>query len=214
MTSKTVGYLLHRTDYKTGSFFTMTRKRAQGLIACPSFFEFCVSSYEIDDIYGLLEFFAEAHKVFLKIIDVLYENIFESKEIELAYFIIKYIFRVYIKIMKQTGDIWEILAIEYLQKKGYHIRDTNFKFGRFWEIDIIANLEGRVIFFEVKYRSHLGCWYPEESIIPAKLRKCLLTMQYYCVKHKISLQNIQFDVIAILKQESSHRVTHYKNIEL
>lgn len=116
--------------------------------------------------------------------------------------------------MKHTGDIWEILAIEYLQKKGYHIRDTNFKFGRFGEIDIIADLEGKVIFFEVKYRSHLGCWYPEESIIPAKLRKCLRTMQYYCVKHKISLQNIQFDVITLLKQESSHRVTHYKNIEL
>lgn len=116
--------------------------------------------------------------------------------------------------MKHTGDIAEVLAIEYLQKKGYHIRDTNFKFGRFGEIDIIAEKEGRVSFIEVKYRSHIGYGYPEEAIIPAKLHKCLRTMQYYCVKHHISLQNIQFDVLTFLKQETSHRVTHYKNIEL
>lgn len=116
--------------------------------------------------------------------------------------------------MKYTGDIWEILAIEYLQKKGYHIRDTNFKFGRFGEIDIIAEKEKRVFFVEVKYRSHLAYGFPEEAIIPAKLHKCLRTMQYYCIKHKISLQNIQFDVITFLKQQNSHRVTHYKNIEL
>lgn len=116
--------------------------------------------------------------------------------------------------MKHTGDIAEVLAIEYLQKKGYHIRDTNFKFGRFGEIDIIAEKEGRTSFIEVKYRSHIGYGYPEESIIPAKLHKCLRTMQYYCVTHHISLQNIQFDVLTFLKQETSHRVTHYKNIEL
>jgi putative endonuclease len=116
--------------------------------------------------------------------------------------------------MKKTGDIWEILAIEYLQKKGYSIRDTNFKFGRSWEIDVIAEQKGKVYFFEVKYRSHLWYWYPEESIIPKKLHKCLKTMQYYCVKHNISLQNIQFDVLTFLKWDTSHRVTHYKNIEL
>ena len=116
--------------------------------------------------------------------------------------------------MKQTGDIGEVLAIEYLQKKGYHIRDTNFKFWRFWEIDLIAELWGRVSFIEVKYRSHLGYWFPEEAIIPKKLHKCLRTMQYYCVKHKISFQNIQFDVLTFLKWETGHRVTHYKNIEI
>jgi Holliday junction resolvase-like predicted endonuclease len=32
---------------------------------------------------------------------------------------------------KQTGDEGELIAIKYLQKNDYHIKDTNFKFGRF-----------------------------------------------------------------------------------
>ncbi len=116
--------------------------------------------------------------------------------------------------MKKTGDIGEIVAIEYLQKKWYHICDTNFRFGRFWEIDIIAKKEERIYFIEVKYRSHLGYGYPEEAIIPRKLHKCLKTMEYYCKRNRISFEHIQFDVIAILKQKISHRISHYKNIEI
>lgn len=116
--------------------------------------------------------------------------------------------------MKNTWDKGEIIAIQYLQKHHFSILDTNFKFGRFWEIDIIAQKEGRVYFVEVKYRSHIAYWYPEESIISAKLHKCLRTMQFYCKKNRISLENIQFDVIAILKGDTSYKITHYKNIEL
>ncbi len=116
--------------------------------------------------------------------------------------------------MKKTGDQGEIIAIEYLQKHGYEIRETNFRFGKFWEIDIIASLGGRYSFIEVKYRSHLGYGYPEEAIIPQKLRKCYKTLEYYCVRHGIPESARQFDVIAILRKESSHQVTHYRNIEI
>lgn len=116
--------------------------------------------------------------------------------------------------MKKTGDIGEVIAIKYLQKNDYTIKDTNYKFGRFWEIDIIAELRWRYYFIEVKYRSHLWYGYPEEAIIPKKLYKCLKTMEFYCKKHDIELDEIQFDVIAIIRQQISHRVTHYKNIEI
>ena len=116
--------------------------------------------------------------------------------------------------MKKTGDIWEIIAIKYLQNHWHHICDTNFKFGRFGEIDVISEQWWRMFFSEVKYRSHLGYGYPEESIIPRKLHKCLRTVQYYCVRNKIDMENIQFDVIAILRNTKWHRVTHYKNIEI
>jgi putative endonuclease len=116
--------------------------------------------------------------------------------------------------MKKIGDIGEIIAIQYLQKHGYEIQDTNFKFGRFWEIDLIAKRKEKIYFIEVKYRSHLWYGYPEEAIIPQKLHKCLKTIQYYCKKNRIGFENIQFDVIAILKKEFSHQVTHYKKIEI
>ena len=114
--------------------------------------------------------------------------------------------------MHRTWDEWELIAIRYLQKNHFTIRDTNFRFGRFGEIDIIAEKSGRVSFFEVKYRSHLGYGSPEEAIIPRKLQKCLKTMQFYCKKNGIALTDIQFDVLAILKKSQSHQVTHYRNI--
>lgn len=116
--------------------------------------------------------------------------------------------------MKHLGDIWEIIAIKYLQKHWYSICDTNFKFWRFWEVDIICEKENRTFFCEVKYRSHLWYGYPEEAVIPRKLYKCLKTIQFYCVKNSILEEDIQFDVIAILKKEKSYKITHYKNIEI
>lgn len=115
---------------------------------------------------------------------------------------------------KSKGDRWEILAIEYLQKHEYHIKDTNFKFGRFWEIDVIAEKQNRYYFIEVKYRNNLSYGTPEESISPSKLRKLKKTIEFYVIKNRLDFENIQFDVIAILKQESSYKMTHYKNIEI
>ena len=118
--------------------------------------------------------------------------------------------------MKATGDLWEVLAIEYLQRHGYTIKDTNFKFWRFWEIDIIGENRGRIYFIEVKYRSHVWYGTPEESITKSKLFKCRKTVEYYCKKHNHSLENIQFDVITIVRNEKErkHQLKHYRNIEI
>ena len=62
---------------------------------------------------------------------------------------------------KKTGDIWEIVAIKYLQKNGYSILDTNFKFGRFGEIDVIAKKDDITVFIEIKYRLSTSFGSPE-----------------------------------------------------
>lgn len=111
-------------------------------------------------------------------------------------------------------DIWEVIAIEYLQSKWYTIETTNFKFWRFWEIDIIAEKSWRIFFVEVKYRISDKFGSPEESITQAKLRKFKKTIEFYCVKNQIDFWNIEFNVIAIKKWARSHRVTHYRNVEI
>lgn len=116
--------------------------------------------------------------------------------------------------MKKIWDAGEIIAIQYLQKHDYAIKDTNFKFWRFGEVDLIAEKQGRYYFFEVKYRSNTKFWVPEESVTPYKLHKCLKTVEFYCKKNNIAFENIQFDVLAILKKSASHQITHYKNIEI
>lgn len=115
---------------------------------------------------------------------------------------------------KKVWDIWEIIAIKYLQKNEYNIIDTNFKFWRFWEIDIVAKKGDLIIFIEVKYRENLKFWTPEEWITKSKLKKFSRTIDYYCYKNKVNHEKIRFDIIAILKGESSYKVTHYKNLSI
>ena len=122
-----------------------------------------------------------------------------------------------IKIMQSTkniGDKWEVIAIKYLQNKWYKILDSNYKFWRFWEVDIIAKNNNLIVFFEVKYRNSIKFWIPEEAIIKSKLRKCRKTVEYYVVKNNYNFDDIRFDVITILKWTISYKLKHYKNIEI
>jgi len=114
----------------------------------------------------------------------------------------------------QIWNNWELIAIKYLQNNNYKILDSNFKFGRFWEIDIIAEIDWITVFIEVKYRNSEKFWIPEESITKYKLSKCKKTVDYYCKKNRIDFEKIRFDAITILKWEKSYKITHYKNIEI
>lgn len=113
--------------------------------------------------------------------------------------------------MKKTGDLGEILAIEYLKKHSYEICATNFKFQTIGEIDIVAKKDEKYIFVEVKYRTSdwYGTWV--ESLTRQKLQKLQKTIYYYCMKNNIDLEQIQFDVISIEKWINAHRLTHFKN---
>lgn len=116
--------------------------------------------------------------------------------------------------MKDRWDRWELIAIEYLERIWYKILDTNFKFGRFWEIDIICKIDDIVVFIEVKYRSNMIFWTPEESITKNKLFKVQKTIEYYSVKNHLNFEKIRFDIITIVKLKNKHRLTHYKNQSL
>lgn len=115
---------------------------------------------------------------------------------------------------KKKWDKGELIAIKYLQKNGYRIIDTNFKYGRFWEVDIVCEKDEITCFVEVKYRNSLYFWEPEEAITKTKLHKAKKTIDYYVVKNRLSFERIRFDVIAILKGENSYKVKHYKNVEM
>jgi len=115
---------------------------------------------------------------------------------------------------KKSWDKWELIAIKYLQWKWYKIIDTNYKFSRFWEIDIICSKNNITCFVEVKYRSSIKYWIPEESINKNKIYKISKTIYAYCFKNNVDIESIRFDVIAIIKWEKSYKLTHYKNLEL
>jgi len=119
--------------------------------------------------------------------------------------------------MVSTKKIWdqaELLAIEYLQRKWYTVLDTNFKYGRFGEIDIIASKDDFTVFFEVKYRSSDKFGTAEESITKSKLYKIYKSAQIYCKQNKIDYECMKIEAIIIERHSDIHRIKHYKNIEV
>ena len=115
---------------------------------------------------------------------------------------------------KKLWDQWELIAIKYLQKNWYKILETNYKFWRFWEIDVIAWKDKITYFLEVKYRTNDTYGTPEESITKWKIYKLQKSIYSYCFKKRIDIEYIQFDAITIVKNQTSYRLKHYKNIEI
>ena len=114
---------------------------------------------------------------------------------------------------KQSWDKWELIAIEYLQRKNFIVVETNYKFGRFWEIDIIAKKDWYTYFFEVKYRASEAYGSGEESITKNKLFKIRKSAESYCMQNKIDYDTMKIEAIIVEKHSDKHRIKHYRNIE-
>lgn len=114
---------------------------------------------------------------------------------------------------KKLGDTGELIAIEYLQKHGYTIKETNYKFGRFGEIDVIATHANFIYFFEVKYRTNSLYGKGEESITKQKLYKIRKSAEAYCNSNRIDYDVMKIEALVIEKHERSHRIKHYRNLE-
>ena len=115
---------------------------------------------------------------------------------------------------KQKWDKWELIAIKYLKQKWYKILQTNYKFGRFWEIDIIWELDWKTVFFEVKYRENLVFWEWEEAITKSKKEKIKKSIYAYLMQKHMDDENVAFEVISIFKWEKSYTLKHFRNLEL
>ena len=110
----------------------------------------------------------------------------------------------------QTGKKGEKLAVEYLQKQGFQILETNWRFRKL-EVDIIAKDKEVLVLVEVKTRSSKYFGEPEE-FVDAKKEKFLAkaSAEYMAlINHNWA---IRFDVIAVfLKNEKEWELKHIKD---
>ena len=79
----------------------------------------------------------------------------------------------------EIGKKGEKLAQEYLVKNRYKIIDTNKRFSRFCEIDIIALEKDTLVFCEVKTRKTNICGSPFEAITKSKYQNIKKGVFYY-----------------------------------
>lgn len=109
----------------------------------------------------------------------------------------------------QWGREAEQIAVEYLIKQGYTIRERNWKVGNRYEIDIIAELECRIIFIEVKARSgnHQSA---EEAVDQKKCDRIVRGGDIY-LKSIPYLVQYRFDIITITGSRDDYSLNHYED---
>ena len=98
---------------------------------------------------------------------------------------------------REIGTLYEREVVLYLQSKGVHILEQNYRC-RQGEIDIIGYDGTCLVFFEVKARNSLRAGSGLEAIHPLKQYKICRVADCYRLEHHIGeFQEIRYDCIAI-----------------
>ena len=104
---------------------------------------------------------------------------------------------------QKVGEIGESQAVNFLKEQGYIIVARNIA-NKFGEIDIIAKKRNIYHFFEVK-TGYKGGWVnPAENLTKTKLRKFIISVEYYCFIHAIQEYKIAGIIVLLPGDTASH----------
>jgi len=96
---------------------------------------------------------------------------------------------------RKLGQRGEELAVTYLEKRGYVVREHNWRCSA-GEIDVVAEDGGCLVFVEVRTRRGREYGTPEESVTPAKQAKLVELAQTYLQEHSWD-GDWRIDVVAV-----------------
>jgi len=106
----------------------------------------------------------------------------------------------------ELGKLGEEMAVEFLQKNGYEILETNWTFQKA-EVDIIAKKENILAIVEVKTRSSLDFGLPQDFVKPKKIQLLVKAVNEYVVTNDLDIE-VRFDIIAIHKEGKTFAIEH------
>lgn len=106
----------------------------------------------------------------------------------------------------KLGHWGELLACEYLISKGYGIVERNWKLENY-EIDIVANHNGRVVFVEVKTRRKSDGDDPATAVNRSKMRRIAVAADSYMRLNDLP-HEVQFDIITVTGTPDDYTLTH------
>ena len=96
---------------------------------------------------------------------------------------------------RDTGILGEKLAREFLKKRGYHIKETNYRCPE-GEIDIVAEHEDSLVFIEMRTKRSLEFGSPEKSITATKMNRLIAVAYHYQQTHDNLPQSWRIDAVA------------------
>ena len=97
---------------------------------------------------------------------------------------------------KDTGNLGEKLAGDFLKKRGYRIVETNYRCPE-GEIDIVARDRETLVFVEVRTKRSRAFGSPEESITAAKKERMRAAAYHYQQDHDNLPELWRIDVVAV-----------------
>jgi putative endonuclease len=109
----------------------------------------------------------------------------------------------------ELGKFGEELAVEFLQKNGYDILETNWTFQKA-EIDIIAQKGTILAVVEVKTRSTVDFGLPQDFVKPKKIQLLVKAINEYIISNDLDVE-ARFDIIAISKEENNYKIEHIED---
>ena len=109
----------------------------------------------------------------------------------------------------ELGKFGEELAVEFLQKNGYDILETNWTFQKA-EIDIIAQKDNILAVVEVKTRSSIEFGLPQDFVKPKKILLLVKAVNEYVISNDLDVE-VRFDIIAIYKEDKTYKIEHIED---
>lgn len=104
------------------------------------------------------------------------------------------------------GKLGEELAVDFLEKNGYEILETNWTFQKA-EVDIIALKNNILAVVEVKTRSTIEFGLPQEFVKPKKIQLLVKAINEYVNKNDLDVK-VRFDIVAIHKENNNYNIEH------
>ncbi|GAA3558785.1 YraN family protein [Snuella lapsa] len=109
----------------------------------------------------------------------------------------------------ELGKKGEQLAEDFLLKKGYVIKERNYRFDKA-EVDIIAQLNEILAIVEVKTRSTIDFGNPQDFVKPKQIQQLVKAVDAYIIKNNLNV-DVRFDIIAIIKKGNGYTIEHLEN---
>ena len=109
----------------------------------------------------------------------------------------------------ELGKSGELAAVDYLIRKGFSIKEKNWRFQKA-EVDIIAQQNKVLVVIEVKTRSNSFFGEPHEFISQDKIRLLTKAIDHYVVERDLDVE-VRFDIIGIVMTEHKTSITHLED---
>lgn len=111
--------------------------------------------------------------------------------------------------LNKLGKDGELIAFMFLQRDGFNILETNWRFQKA-EIDIIAQKDGFLIFIKVTNRGSKKFRNPSDSINKKKISHYKDAVEGYLEQNPSELE-VRFDVVNIIIGKDETEIEHIPN---